>query len=116
MNAAMLRRMHTSYVRIRPVVQRRLAPDAPFLRPTDGEWWIDARSMAPGAVVRLHHPPTGHFVDVYSDSIQEFRQPDQLILKEQLTLTPRGVLREALPDRRMAYKISERRHLPDEDS
>jgi hypothetical protein len=55
-------------------------------------------------------------VDVYSDGVQEFRQPNQLILKEQLTLTPRGVLREALPDRRMAYAVSERRHLHNEHS
>jgi hypothetical protein len=49
---------------------------------------------------RLH----GKHVRIYSDGVQEFRHPDFLILKEQLTITNTGVEREPLPDRRMPYR------------
>lgn len=48
-------------------------------------------------MVELHNIRTSHFVRVGNDIIQEFRSPNFLILKCQLTLSGPEVLVEPLP-------------------
>jgi hypothetical protein len=107
----MLRRNHDRIVKIRPPVNRRF-PSGQWLESVDDDWRIDGQGYGQGAVVRLHNQATGHFVDIYPDGVQEFREPGLLILKEQLAMVGRTVQREALPDLRLAYAAAARLQPP----
>jgi hypothetical protein len=99
--------MHDRVLRLRPVVQRRF-PNGKWLVSLDDDWRVDAREAPADAVVRLHNQQTGHFVDMYADSVEEYREPGFLVLREQLTLVGRAIDREPLADRRLAYASAKR--------
>lgn len=108
-----LRKLAGSVVRVRPPVRRlEVGPTgAPSrLLPIIDYDWMVKRPSDPRATVELHCLPTGHFVELGSDGVYEFRYPNFLILKFQLTLTnDRRVLKEPLPDPRTRYARSRRR-------
>jgi hypothetical protein len=94
-------------LKIRPLVRRRF-PSALWLESLDDDWWVDASNHGIAATLRLHNTATGHFVDIYSDGVQEFRHPGTIVLKEQLSLVGHTVHREVLADRRLAYGVASR--------
>ena len=101
MNREGLRLLRGRVVKLRPAVQR-LLPSGLFLPSIDDDWFVEHAPPANG-VVRVHNQATGHFVDLGTDNVYEFRGPDNLVLKEQLTLSGRDVLRDPLPDPRFRY-------------
>ena len=102
MNATMLKRLNGKMVRIVPPVRRRWrGEEAP---PVDEEWRIEIGSPSEEPFLRLHRPSTGHVIDVYSDGIQEYREPGCLVVKDQFTITENGIDREPQPDRRLLYR------------
>lgn len=107
MNRRELRAMNGRTVHIRPQVQRR-SPDGQWLRSIDDEWTVDALVDKQNVVIRLHNIATGHFVDFYTDSVYEYREPGVVVLREQLTLVGRAVEREPLADQRLAYAAAAR--------
>ena len=108
MNKTKLREMTGSLVKIRPLVRRilvrgnRLASlELPAL---DYDWLVE-EPFDPQFVIRLQCLPTGHFVQLGTDGVYEFRLPNFLVLKFQLALTNDGrVLMEPLPDPRTRYR------------
>jgi hypothetical protein len=103
MNREQLRSMHMRIVRIRPMVRRKL-PDGTRLSARDDDWRVDAQFPGTRAIVRVHNLSTGHFVDLYSDSVHEYREPGFLVLREQLSIGGiNGLDREPLADPRLAY-------------
>jgi hypothetical protein len=54
-------------------------------------------------VVEIHNLPTGYVVELSRDNVYEFRTPNILVLKEQITFTPNGLIRDPLPDPRARY-------------
>jgi len=76
MNRSKLRELEGEAVRLRPIA-RRVVPGTNKLPGVDDLWRIGSDCCA-GAIVRLHNRVTGHFFDVYSDSVQEFREPNTL--------------------------------------
>ena len=101
MNIAMLKRLDGAVVKLRPVVQR--VWNGQHLEALDQDWRIEVAKSG-NAVLRLHSIASGHFVDVYSDGVQEFREPGFLFVKDQFTITEKGIVREPIADRRLLYK------------
>lgn len=64
-----------------------------MLDPFDDSWRL--ATVARDAV-ELHNPHTGHVVRLGFDAIQEFRAPDVLVLRCQLTLCGNRVIQEPL--------------------
>jgi hypothetical protein len=89
-------------VRLRPPVHRQDG-DGSYLPWVDDLWRVDARFPVKGAVARLTNIRTMHLFDVFGDGVQEFRAPDVVFVRSQLTLKGNEVLREELADRRLAY-------------
>lgn len=102
MNKRALRAMDGRVVHLLPAVQRR-QPNGDWLPTLDDEWRIETFSVVPPVVVRLNNLATGHFVDVYPDGVLEFRYPDSLVLREQLTIRGLKILRTPLPHPSLAY-------------
>jgi hypothetical protein len=84
-------------VRIRPVARRKLH-DARELPPLDDMWEI-AYSLRKG-MIQLRNSATGHFVDLGTDNVHEYRSSGHLMLKCQVTLRPLGLDLDPLPDPR----------------
>jgi hypothetical protein len=76
-------------LRLRPIPHRR-QPDGLHLPDIDEPWRLDEILQAPTRL-RLVNPATGHFVELESDNVREYRSPDHLILRCQLTLRGRHV-------------------------
>lgn len=101
MNRRKLAGLHGKAVRIRPI-PKRFDPRLGWLAPVEDHWSVQAPSAAQGPI-RATNQATGHFVDLSSDNVYEFREPDILVLKTQLTLTGRGLFSDPLPDPRTRY-------------
>jgi hypothetical protein len=101
MNRKQLDRLHGKPVRIRPI-PKRFDHQLGWLTPIEDYWDIQApepRVRPP----RATNQATGHFIDLTSDNVYEFRNPDLLILKTQITLTGRGLFSDPLPDPRARH-------------
>jgi hypothetical protein len=96
-----LRSLIGQVVKLRPAV-RRVDFDGTLLPSIDDDWRVHATSQ-PNAVVELHNLATGHFLPLGPDNVFEFRSPKTLVLKEQLTLFGRDIIRDPLPDPRARY-------------
>ena len=101
MNRKKLASLHGKAVRLRPI-PRRFDHQLGWLRPIEDYWSVQAPHSG-GSPLRATNQATGHFVDLSSDNIYEFREPDILVLKTQLTLTGRGLFSDPLPDPRTRY-------------
>lgn len=97
-----LRSLIGQVVKVRPAV-RRVDSDRTLLPSIDDDWRVHATSE-PNAVVELHNLATGHFLPVGPDNVFEFRSPRTLVLKEQITLFGRDIIRDPLPDPRARYR------------
>jgi hypothetical protein len=82
-----------SAVYLRPVPGRFQTATQEVLPPIDDPWTI---GKVEDGKVELHNPRTMHFVALGSDNIREFRTPNFLMLRCQLTLTEEHVLIEPL--------------------
>jgi len=82
-----------SAVYLRPTPGRFQTATQEALPPIDDQWTI---GKVEDGKVELHNPRTGHFVALGSDNIREFRTPNFLMLRCQLTLTEEQVLIEPL--------------------
>jgi len=82
-----------SAVRLRPVPGRFQTETQEVLPPIDDQWTI---YKVEDGKVELHNPRTMHVVALGSDNIREFRSPNFLMLRCQLTLTEEQVLIEPL--------------------
>jgi hypothetical protein len=82
-----------SAVYLRPVPGRFQTATQEVLPPIDDQWTIH---KVEDGKVELHNPRTMHFVALGSDNIREFRSPNFLMLRCQLTLTEEQVLIEPL--------------------
>jgi hypothetical protein len=96
-----LRELIGKTIKLRPAVRRRWL-DGSDLPSIDDDWFV-TRSFTPNAVVRAVNSTTGHFIDLSHDNVYEFREPNFVVLKEQLTLRGINVDRDPLPDPRARY-------------
>jgi hypothetical protein len=92
MNAGQLKKNLGQHVRLRPKVMRR-APTGELLPFQDDNWSID-RVDEKG--VTIHNISTGHIVTLGNDNVREYRTPDFLILRCQLTLQVNRVVIEPI--------------------
>lgn len=88
MNKAKLKQMQGRAIRLHPLPFRSRGGD-----PMDDTWDVD--SVSEGSL-SLSNRRTGHRFRLYFDSVLEYREPDLLMLKVQLTLTDESVLQEPL--------------------
>lgn len=91
MNVDQLKKNVGSAVRLRPLPQRVNHLTGGALLPEDDNWTI---VRIEGSAVRLQNHRTAHVVDLGNDNIREFRTPDFLLLRCQLTLTGTDVVIE----------------------
>jgi hypothetical protein len=82
-----------STVHLRPVPARFQTMTQTFLSPIDDPWTI---YKVEDGKVELHNLRTAHVVVLGSDNVREFRSPNFLLLRCQLTLTDEQVLIEPL--------------------
>jgi hypothetical protein len=94
MNFRHLRKNLGQALLLRPIAQR-LAGDGARLPPNDDYWRLDSILQGPDRI-RLVHIVTGLSVELQPDNVQEYRSPEFLLLKCQLTSTPTTVLIEPL--------------------
>ncbi|MBI1944531.1 MAG: toll/interleukin-1 receptor domain-containing protein [Deltaproteobacteria bacterium] len=80
-------------VRLRPIAHRALETGVP-LDPIDDEWIVD--DVDETGTTAILNPRTGHRYTLGSDAIEDFRSPDFLLLRLQLTLSGRSVLAEPI--------------------
>jgi hypothetical protein len=92
MNAGQLKKNVGQHVQLRPKVMRR-APTGEPLRFRDDKWSIE-RVDEKG--VTIHNISTGHAVTLENDNVREYRTPDFLILRCQLTLQVNCVVIEPI--------------------
>ena len=78
---------------LRPLPIRLRTETGEVLPPLDWKWTL---LRIEGRKVQLNNIATGHVVQVANDNIREYRTPDFLLLRCQLTLTERDVLIEPL--------------------
>lgn len=89
-------------VRVRPAVKRQLG-DGTLLPSIEDDWRVE-KDLSGEAVVVMHNLPTGYVVPLWRDGVFEFREPNTLVLKEQITFVAgAGLLRDPLPDPRARY-------------
>lgn len=105
MNRKGLAGLHGRTIRLRPL-PRRFDKRLGWLPSIDDAWRLE-RTTVSKAPVRASNLATGHFIDLSADNVFEFREPDVVVLKSQLTLTARQVLAEPLPDPRARYSTSD---------
>jgi hypothetical protein len=101
MNIAMLKRLDGKPIRVRPIVQRRWHGER--LEEMDQEWRVQIVGTG-SLLLQLRSSRSGHIIDIYADGVQEYREPGFLVVKDQFTITEKGVEREPLPDRRLLYR------------
>ena len=95
MNLRELKKHQGATVRLRPIPLR-VDGQGQSLPQLDDDWRIDAMIDKPNRL-RLCNIPTGHTVELQSDNVKQFQSPRFLLLRCELTLTPREVLIEPLP-------------------
>ncbi|HEX9758308.1 MAG TPA: hypothetical protein VGB26_11005 [Nitrospiria bacterium] len=94
-------------IKIRPKVKR-VHGNGTELSFMDYDWYVELVSSSKG-IIRLSNPATGHSKDLGMDNFYEFRTPNFLILKCQLTLKGYAVLVEPSIDPRMQLSRPKRR-------
>ena len=97
-----LRAMDGRVVHVLPAVQRR-QPNGDRLPILDDEWLVSTFGVVAPVVVTLTNLATHHVLDIFPDSVLEFRYPDSLVLREQLTIRGFAILRTPLPHPALAY-------------
>lgn len=93
MNVEQLRKNIGSELRLRPLPIRLRTETGEVLPPQDWKWTL---LRIEGGKVQLNNIATDHVVQLANDNIREYRTPDFLLLRCQLTLTERDVLIEPL--------------------
>jgi hypothetical protein len=93
MNSRELSKQVGRTFRLRPVPFQR-GSDGARLPPSDDYWLLEAITGAPATLRLANHD--GRVIELQSDNIQEFRSPEFLMLRCQLTLTPDRVELEPL--------------------
>lgn len=93
MNASQLKKNLHSRVRLRPLPRRLDNRTGSWLQPLDDEWLI--REIT-STGVRLHNIRTDHDFTLGADNIREYRTPDFLLLRCQLTLHGPAILVEPI--------------------
>jgi hypothetical protein len=88
-NAEQLKKRVGGLYRLRPMAAR-LGADREELEPIDDQWRLDSVETNPARVV-VRNIRTGHFVELQSDNVREYRSPDFLVLRCQLALWGRSV-------------------------
>lgn len=94
MNIRQLKKQVGTNLRLRPMPIR-VGHDGTQLPESDDPWHLEAIVDTPPRV-RLVNLPTGHFVELQPDNIREYRSPDFLLLKCQLTIEGRSVRLEPI--------------------
>lgn len=94
MNIRQLQKNVGQQLRLRPIPHR-LEDDGRHLPPKDDPWRVDALLDHPDRV-RLENVRTGHVIELQPDNIREYRSPDFLVLRCQLSLAAREVRVEPL--------------------
>jgi hypothetical protein len=94
MNIAQLAKSVGRQLRLRPLPHRR-ERDGTYLHEIDDLWSLQVLLAGPDRL-RLVNIRTGHVVELQPDNVREYRSPDFLILRCQLTLTDHEVLIEPL--------------------
>lgn len=84
MNIRQLRKQIGTNLRLRPI-PRRIAQDGTQIPTSDDLWQLETLLDSPPRV-RLVNLPTGHFIELQPDNIREYRSPDFLLLRCQLTI------------------------------
>lgn len=97
-----LRDLIGSTVVLRPSVQRMPRPGV-FLKEVQDKWLV-GEPRDNGGVVSLRNVSTGHRFDLGADNVFEYRSSGHVILKVQLTLTPREIVQDPLPDSRARFR------------
>ena len=93
MNVEQLRKHIYSHVRLRPIAHRLRTATGEILPPVDDQWSI---TRVEKGQIELLNLRTHHVRELGNDNIREFRSPDFLLFRCQLTLTERDVLIEPL--------------------
>ena len=62
----------------------------------DDQWRLERIDRDPNRIT-LANIRTGHFVELQSDNVRQYQSPDFLMLRCQLTLSPKGIDIEPLP-------------------
>lgn len=93
MQVEQLRKNIGSQLRLRPIPIRLRTATGEVLPPEDDQWTL---LRIENGRVELHNIRTGHVAQLGNDNIREYRTPDFLLLRCQLTLTERNVLIEPL--------------------
>lgn len=81
-------------LKLRPIPHR-VAPDGSHLPPRDDSWLLLDVLKSPDRL-RLQNLQTSHTVELQPDNIREYRSPEFLVLRCQLTITKTDVLIEPL--------------------
>jgi len=101
-NFQMLEQSNGKLMKIRPMVHRQEV-DGRMLPDIDDDWQMRVKSNQGRRQVEILNTRTGHILSLDSDNLQEFRTPNFLILKAQLTLCWNNILFEPLPDIRARF-------------
>ncbi len=94
MNLKQLTKQLGSKLRLRPLPFR-IGSNGEQLPQSDDQWRLDTILDQPPRV-RLVNIQTGHFVELQPDNVREYRSPEFLLLRCQLTITPREVSLEPI--------------------
>lgn len=89
MNVSQLRKQLGALLRLRPVPLEATGSLTPGAE-RDDQWRLEDVLDSP-ARVRLRNVRTSQEVEIYSDNIREFRRPDTLALRAQVTIRESGV-------------------------
>src|SRR5687768_876704 len=89
MNLEQMRKNVGRQLRIRPIAQR-LENNGSLLPAIDDKWTLDTILSAPSRL-RLSNTRTGHFVELEPDNVREYRSPDFIILRCQVSISAYGV-------------------------
>jgi hypothetical protein len=84
MNIHQLRKQVGTNLRLRPIPNR-VAQNGTQMPVSDDLWQLEALLERPPRI-RLVNLPTGHFIELQPDNIREYRSPDFLLLRCQLTI------------------------------
>lgn len=99
MNKGQFKKNIGNRLKLRPLVQRRILPHefpglgGELLPPMDDEWIAEKIS---DSGVELRNTATGHVITLGFDNIREFRSPNYLLLRCQLTLEGNQVIIEPI--------------------
>ncbi len=108
MNRRQLSKQVGNRFRLRPLPSR-VTEGGEELPPIDDFWRLDRVTRSPFSItlVNIH---TGHAVPLQGDNLKEFRSPDFLLLRCELTITPSAITMEPIttpqPDPRIPRSFS----------